>query len=95
MNRRILLGWAAFGKLRDIFSSKIPQCLNTKLFEQYVLPVMYYRSEMWSLTISLIKRLIVTQRAMERAMLEVSLRDQIRNEDIRRRARDNDIAQRV
>ncbi|CAH2208501.1 jg26455, partial [Pararge aegeria aegeria] len=29
----------------------------------------------------LIRRLKVTQRAMERAMLGVSLRDQIRNED--------------
>ncbi|CAH2226448.1 jg9740 [Pararge aegeria aegeria] len=40
VNRRIQLGWAAFGKLRDIFSSKIPQCLKTKVFEQCVLPVM-------------------------------------------------------
>ncbi|KAI8431237.1 hypothetical protein MSG28_001274 [Choristoneura fumiferana] len=26
--RRIQLGWAAFGKLRDVFSSNIPQCLR-------------------------------------------------------------------
>ncbi|CAH2236268.1 jg7032 [Pararge aegeria aegeria] len=44
---------------------------------------------------SLIRRLRVTQRAMERAMLGVSLRDQIRNEEIRRRIRVTDIAQRV
>ncbi|CAH2268389.1 jg15843 [Pararge aegeria aegeria] len=37
----------------------------------------------------------VTQRAMKRAMLGVSLRDQIRNEEIRRRTRVTDIAQRV
>ncbi|CAH2218259.1 jg1382 [Pararge aegeria aegeria] len=43
----------------------------------------------------LIRRLRVTQRAMERAMLGVSLRDQIRNEEIRRRTRVTDIAQRV
>ncbi|CAH2234449.1 jg6126 [Pararge aegeria aegeria] len=41
------------------------------------------------------KRLRVTQRAMERAMLGVSLRDQIKNEEIRRRTRVTDIAQRV
>ncbi|CAH2211570.1 jg27617 [Pararge aegeria aegeria] len=35
------------------------------------------------------------QRAMERAMLGVSLCDQIRNEEIRRRTRVTDIAQRV
>ncbi|CAH2235721.1 jg1537 [Pararge aegeria aegeria] len=43
----------------------------------------------------LIRRLRVTQRAMERAMLGVSLRDQIRNEEIRRKTRVTDIAQRV
>ncbi|CAH2242064.1 jg21975 [Pararge aegeria aegeria] len=43
----------------------------------------------------LIRRLRVTQRAMERAMLGVSLRDQIRNVEIRRRTRATDIAQRV
>ncbi|CAH2243675.1 jg26149 [Pararge aegeria aegeria] len=42
----------------------------------------------------LIRRLRVTQRAIERAML-VSLRDQIRNAKIRRRTRVTDIAQRV
>ncbi|CAH2238553.1 jg6810 [Pararge aegeria aegeria] len=43
----------------------------------------------------LIRRLRVTQRAMERAMLGVSLRDLIRNEEISRRTRVTDIAQRV
>ncbi|CAH2241491.1 jg10659 [Pararge aegeria aegeria] len=35
----------------------------------------------------LIRRIRVTQRAMERAMLGVSQRNQIRNEEIRRRTR--------
>ncbi|CAH2269130.1 jg27385 [Pararge aegeria aegeria] len=43
----------------------------------------------------LIRRLRITQRSMERAMLGVSLRDQIRNEEIRRRISVTDIAQRV
>ncbi|CAH2217126.1 jg1384, partial [Pararge aegeria aegeria] len=43
----------------------------------------------------LIRRLRVTQRAMERAMLGVSLSDQIRNVEIRRRTRVTDIAQQV
>ncbi|CAH2239741.1 jg12161 [Pararge aegeria aegeria] len=49
----------------------------------------------WSLTMGLIKRLRVTQRAMERAVLGVSLRDRIRNVEIRRRTIVTDIAQRV
>ena len=93
--RRIQLGWAAFGKLRDIFSSKIPQCLKTRVFNQCVLPVITYGSETWSLTAGLLERLRVTQRAMERAMLGVSLRDKIRNTDIRRRTRVTDIARKI
>ncbi|CAH2245134.1 jg2388 [Pararge aegeria aegeria] len=56
---------------------------------------MTYGSETWSLTMGLIRRLRVTQRAMERAMLGVSLREQIRNEEIRRRTRVTDISQRL
>ncbi|CAH2103907.1 unnamed protein product [Euphydryas editha] len=29
-DRRIQLGWITFGKLRDIFSSSVPQSLKTK-----------------------------------------------------------------
>lgn len=95
VTRRIQLGWAAFGKLRSVFTSEIPQCLKTKVFEQCVLPVMTYGAETWSLTLGLLNRLGVTQRAMERAMLGVSLRDRIRNEEIRRRTKVTDIAYRV
>ncbi|CAH2238163.1 jg22091 [Pararge aegeria aegeria] len=56
---------------------------------------MTYGSETLSLTTGLIRRLRVNQRAMERAMLGVSLSDQIRNEEIRRRTRVTDIAQQV
>ncbi|CAH2216892.1 jg8059 [Pararge aegeria aegeria] len=42
-----------------------------------------------------IRRFRVTQRALKRAMLGVSLRDQIRSEEIRRRTKVTDIAQRV
>ncbi|CAG9116436.1 unnamed protein product [Plutella xylostella] len=45
--RRIQLGWAAFGKLRDIFFSAIPQSLKTKVFNQCVLPVMTNKRKEW------------------------------------------------
>ncbi|CAG9135822.1 unnamed protein product [Plutella xylostella] len=71
------------------------QCLKTKVFEQCVLPVMTYGAETWSLTLGLLNRLGVTQRAMKRAMLGVSLRDRIRNEEIRKGTKITDIAYRV
>ncbi|CAG9137498.1 unnamed protein product [Plutella xylostella] len=93
--RRIQLGWAAFGKLRHIFTENIPQCLKTKVFNQCVLPVMTYGAETWCFTKGLIHKFRVAQRAMERAMLGVSLRDRIRNEEIRRRTKVTDIAKRI
>ncbi|KAJ0175113.1 hypothetical protein K1T71_009254 [Dendrolimus kikuchii] len=84
-NRRIQLGWAAFGKLRQVFSSTIPQCLKTKVFEQCT----------WTLTAGLVHKFQVAQRAMERAMLGVSLMDKIRNEDIRKRTKVTDIARKI
>ncbi|CAH2268045.1 jg10355 [Pararge aegeria aegeria] len=56
---------------------------------------MTYAFKTRSLTMGPIKRLRVTQRAMERAMLGVSLLDQIRIEEIHRTTRITDIAQRV
>jgi hypothetical protein len=95
VNRRIQLGWAAFGKLRSIFSAHLPQCLKTKVFHSCVLPVMTYGTETWPLTMGLIRRLNVTQRAMERAMLGVFLCVRIRNDEIRKRTKVTDIARRI
>ena len=52
-------------------------------------------AETWSLTMDLLRKLRLTQRAMERAMLGVSLSDQIRKEYIRRGTKVTDIARRI
>ena len=66
--------------------------LKRSTFEQCILPVMVYGSETWTLTRQIIHKLQVTQRAMERAMLGISVRDRIRNTETRRRTRLTDIA---
>ncbi|KAI8435808.1 hypothetical protein MSG28_004034 [Choristoneura fumiferana] len=63
--------------------------------ERAALLVMTYGSETWALTLGLMRKLKVTQRAMERTMLGVSLRDRIRNDDIRSRTKVTDIARRI
>ena len=73
-DRRIQLGWAAYGKLRQVFDSPLPQCLKSRAFDQCVLPVMTYGAETWTLTKGLVHKFQVAQRAMERAMLGVSLK---------------------
>lgn len=56
---------------------------------------MTYGTETWSQAVGLIQKLKGAQRAMERAMPGVSLRDRIRNEEIRRRTKVTDIAERI
>ena len=56
---------------------------------------MTYGAETWTLTVGLVHQFKVAQRAMERAMLGVSLKDRIRNEYIRHRTKVIDIAQRI
>ncbi|KAJ0171013.1 hypothetical protein K1T71_013212 [Dendrolimus kikuchii] len=94
-NKRIQLGWAAFSKLRQVFSSTIPQCLKTKVFEQCILPVQTYGAETWTLTVGLVHKFHIAQRAMERAMLGISLMDKIRNEDIGKRTKVTDIVRKI
>jgi hypothetical protein len=56
-----------------------------------VLQVVTFGSEMVPNNVSL----KVAQRALERAMLKVSLRDRIKNDEFRRRAKVADIARRI
>ncbi|CAH2241390.1 jg15588 [Pararge aegeria aegeria] len=54
---------------------------------------MTYGAETCTLPVDLIHKFKVAQRAMERAILGVSLRDRIQNDEIRRRTKVTDIAQ--
>lgn len=54
--RRIQLSWAAFEKLRHVFSSPFPQP-EGKIFNQCVLPVMTCGIETWSLTVEVVFKL--------------------------------------
>ena len=60
-DRRIRLGWAAFGRLCEVFASAIPQCLKTKVIEDGVLPVMTNGAETWVLTVGLVHKFKVAQ----------------------------------
>ena len=96
INRRIGLTWAAFGMLRCILKDgTIPINLKRKVYESCLLPVATYGLETMTLTERSLNRLRTTQRAMERAMLGISLRERIRNENIRRRTGVTDVIERI
>ena len=82
--KRIKAGWSCFGRHKEILCNKdIPMSLRRKVYNQCVLPTMTYGSETWSLTKYLETKLQTAQRAMERQMLHISLRDKVKCTTIR------------
>ena len=61
--------------------------LQKKVCNPCVLPAMAYGCQTWSLTKALVKKLETNQRAMERKMLNVKLKDRIHNTIIWQRTR--------
>ncbi|KAM0735271.1 LINE-1 retrotransposable element ORF2 protein [Formica fusca] len=96
ITRRIGSTWAAFGKLSYILRNpRVPTNLKRKVNDTCILPVTTYGLETATLTVSSANRLRVCQRAIERAMLGISLRDHIPNKEVRRRTRITDVVERV
>ena len=93
VRRRVGQGWAAFGKLSYIFKSKMNNSLKRKVFDKCVLPVLTYGAE--TLTKASTKNLRVVQRAMERGMLGIALRDKRTNKWIRQQTKVVDVAARI
>ena len=95
IKRRIKLGWSAFGRQNNILRGSLPLCLKRKVFNQCVLPVMTYGSETWITILETERKLTSTQRAMERLMLGVTLRDKKKASEIREQTKVEDIIQSI
>ena len=89
---RVRAGWSCFGRNREIFQDdKMPMCLKRQVYDQCVLPTMTYGCQTWSLTKALANKLRVAQRAMERKMLGIKIKDKIPCAVIRSRTQVRDI----
>lgn len=95
INRRIRLGWAAFVKMDFAFKMNLTSCQKARIFNQCILPVLTYGAETWVTTKGILQKLIVTQRAMERRLVGITLRDRISNKRLRRQSKVSDIVKRV
>ncbi len=89
--RRIRSGWRAFNSIKDVLQKTRDKALRAHLFNTTVLPAMLYASETWATTKREEQQLVTAQRAMERCMLHISLREHIRCEEIRRRSGFRDV----
>ena len=60
----------------------MPISLKRKTFNAYIIPAMTYGCETWTLTKTIVHKLQVAQRAMERKILGIKITAKIPNEEI-------------
>ena len=89
--RRIMAGWAAYAKHRDIFKSNLAICLKRQVYNSCVLPAMTYGAEPWTLTKQAQNKLAAAQTKMERSMLNMTYKDRRTNIWVRERTKLIDI----
>ncbi|GFR84769.1 endonuclease-reverse transcriptase [Elysia marginata] len=89
---RIRAGWSCFGKNREIFLDKnMPLSLKKQVYDQCILPTMTYGCQTWSLTKIIGNKLKVAQRAMERKILGIKIKDKIPCKNIRQQTHIKDV----
>ena len=91
IQRRIMAGWAAYAKHRDIFKSNLAICLKRQVYNSCVLPAMTYGAETWTLTKQAQNKLAAAQTKMERSMLNITYKDRRTNIWVRERTKLIDI----
>ena len=94
INQRVNAGWRRFGQYSIFLKErKIPNTLKRRIMDTVILPSLTYGAETWALTKHQSRKLAAAQRSMERNILNISLRDKIRNEVIRERTKVKDVIQ--
>ena len=83
--RRIALASSAFGRLRESVWRRgdMSQRLKMRLFKALIVPIAIYGAETWTLKAEDSRRLEVFEMRCLRAIRGVTLRDRLRNDDIR------------
>ena len=79
IQRRIMVGWAAYAKHRDISKRNIAICLKRQVYNSCVLPAMTYCAETWTLTKQAQNKLAAAQTKMETSMLNITYKDRRTN----------------
>ena len=83
---RVSASWMKWRRVKTLLNDKrMPMRLKAKIYTTMVRPVMTYGSECWGLKKKDERKLNTTEMRMLRMMLGVTLKDRLRNEDVRRR----------
>jgi len=79
---KIMAGWTAFAKHRNIFNVDIGTCLKKQVYNSSVLPAMTYGAETWTLTTQAKNKLAAAQTTIERRMSMLNITYRVRKTNI-------------
>jgi hypothetical protein len=86
VKQRVKAGWNKWREVTGIiFDKKIPRKLKCKIYKTVIRPVLMYGAECWTITKASEALLKRTEMRMLRCILQISLKDKIRNEEILKR----------
>jgi len=89
---RRIKAWGKFWSLNKISKNKkLGLKSKVKILDSCILPVLSYGSQTWSLTKVQTQKLQKTQRAMERKIMGIRLRDKISNRELREKTGSKDM----
>ena len=91
IQRRIMAGWAAYAKHREIFKRNLAICLRKQVYNSCVLPAMSYGTDTWAIIKQAQNILAAAQTKMERRMLNITYKDRKTNIWVRERTKVIDI----
>ncbi|KAJ4434896.1 hypothetical protein ANN_23467 [Periplaneta americana] len=92
IDRRIASAWKKVWSMSFILMDKSQKLQNKRqIFNSCIAPVLLYGAQSWSLTKKQTLKLGRCQRRMERKILGISLKDRVRNEEVRRRSGIEDV----
>ena len=80
ITQRIRSGWKAFTKIKDVLKAKLNNTLGANFFNSTVLLAMLYTNKTWATMEKEEQKLVTTQKAMEKSILEISLSKQIQSD---------------
>lgn len=90
IDRRIKKTWNKFWSMKEILKSRLPLNLKKKVIDSCLLPTMTYGSQTWKYTQAAKHKITTCQRAIERNVMKIKLKDKIRHSEIRAKTKITD-----
>lgn len=87
VERRIKKAWGRYWSLKYIFKSSLPMNLKKKAMDSIILPTLLYGCQTWPFSVETLMKLRRFQRATERSILGLRLKDKVNSKIIRQKTK--------